>query len=178
MSSQPRPLRDAFGKIARAFARVGLPALGTAIGGPAGGIVAATVGSLLGVDPQDDDALESAIASASPETLVRLREIEASLAAEAHATARADYAAVQAHHAADMASDSWLSKNIRPLALATTGVCYLVLTATVAFLLPLERAAIALPLMDGVTALLVAQVGFYFGGRTLEKGTAIFRRKP
>ncbi len=72
---------------------------------------------------------------------------------------------------ADMSADSWLSKNIRPLALA--------------FLLSLLATAILVSWWevntpDSLLALLktwgeIVLVA-YFGGRTIEKGTAIIKR--
>jgi hypothetical protein len=65
---------------------------------------------------------------------------------------------------ADMSSDSWLSKNIRPMALAYILTAYLVLAI-------LDGSAIDIgdPFVEllGQWGMLV--MSFYFGGRTLEK---------
>jgi hypothetical protein len=65
---------------------------------------------------------------------------------------------------ADMASDSWLAKNIRPLTLVYILVAYL-------FLAILD--ASALDIADSFVELLgqwgMLVMSFYFGGRTLEK---------
>ena len=65
---------------------------------------------------------------------------------------------------ADMASDSWLSKNIRPMTLIYILVSYLVLAI-------LDAAA--LDIADSFVELLgqwgMFVMSFYFGGRTLEK---------
>jgi hypothetical protein len=55
------------------------PLLGTVLGGPAGGAVGALVSSALGVD---NDPSSVANAMASPETLVKLKQIEADHRAE------------------------------------------------------------------------------------------------
>jgi hypothetical protein len=168
--------RKPLARIGRALVKTGLPALGTAVGGPAGGIVAASIGSLLGVDPADERAVETAIAQASPETLVRLREIEAQVEAARLAADETEQRELTARHGADMASDSWLAKNIRPLVLATTTAVYLLFVVVCAFALPVERADLALSLVSGIGSLLIAQVGFYFGGRSGEKITQCLHR--
>ncbi len=65
---------------------------------------------------------------------------------------------------ADMASDSWLSKNIRPLTLIYILVAYLVLAILDAAALDIADAFVELL---GQWGMLV--MSFYFGGRTLEK---------
>jgi hypothetical protein len=65
---------------------------------------------------------------------------------------------------ADMASDSWLSKNIRPLTLIYILVAYLILAILDAALIDIADSFIELL---GQWGMLV--MSFYFGGRTLEK---------
>jgi hypothetical protein len=65
---------------------------------------------------------------------------------------------------ADMASDSWLSKNIRPMTLIYILVSYLVLAILDAAALDIADAFVELL---GQWGMLV--MSFYFGGRTLEK---------
>lgn len=73
-------------------------------------------------------------------------------------------------HQADMASDSWLSKNIRPLSLIwTTGVVtiFAVFDGNVGgFVIQTEYISL-------MKALMMAQYTFYFGSRALEKYNAI-----
>jgi len=68
--------KDVGGKVAA----VGLPILGTVLGGPAGmaagGLVAKLIGSALGQDPDNMTAEDFMTALSNPETLVKLREIE------------------------------------------------------------------------------------------------------
>lgn len=68
-------------------------------------------------------------------------------------------------HKADMASDSWMSKNIRPLALV-----YLMALFTLAFWLDVPETVLAM-LRD----LLMTVFVFYFGSRTLEKMTKVIK---
>ncbi len=65
---------------------------------------------------------------------------------------------------ADMASDSWLSKNIRPLTLIYILVAYLILAILDAALIDIADSFVELL---GQWGMLV--MSFYFGGRTLEK---------
>jgi hypothetical protein len=65
---------------------------------------------------------------------------------------------------ADMASDSWLSKNIRPMTLIYILVAYLVLALCDAAMVDIADSFVELL---GQWGMLV--MSFYFGGRTLEK---------
>ncbi len=67
-------------------------------------------------------------------------------------------------HTADMASDSWLSKNIRPMTLIYILTAYLALALFDAFGLDISDNFVSLL---GQWGMLV--MSFYFGGRTLEK---------
>jgi len=67
-------------------------------------------------------------------------------------------------HKADMASDSWLSKNIRPMTLVAIFAGYFVFAMMSAFNLEANEAYVTLL---GQWGMLV--MSFYFGGRTLEK---------
>ena len=65
---------------------------------------------------------------------------------------------------ADMASDSWLSKNIRPMTLIYILVSYLVLAILDASLVDIADSFVELL---GQWGMLI--MGAYFGGRTIEK---------
>jgi hypothetical protein len=67
-------------------------------------------------------------------------------------------------HKSDMASDSWLSKNIRPMTLVAIFVGYFVFAMMSAFNYNANEAYVTLL---GQWGMLV--MSFYFGGRTLEK---------
>ena len=71
---------------------------------------------------------------------------------------------LSARHTADMASDSWLSKNIRPLTLIAIFVGYFVFAMMSAFGHNANESYVTLL---GQWGMLV--MSFYFGGRTLEK---------
>jgi hypothetical protein len=67
-------------------------------------------------------------------------------------------------HKADMSSDSWLSKNIRPMTLVAIFIGYFVFAMMSAFNYNANQAYVTLL---GQWGMLV--MSFYFGGRTLEK---------
>lgn len=67
-------------------------------------------------------------------------------------------------HQADMGSDSWLSKNIRPMTLIAILTGYFVFALMSAFDLDTNAAYVELL---GQWGMLI--MSFYFGGRTLEK---------
>ena len=71
---------------------------------------------------------------------------------------------LSSRHHADMASDSWLSKNIRPLTLVAIFIGYFVFAMMSAFDYDANEAYVTLL---GQWGMLV--MSFYFGGRTLEK---------
>lgn len=74
-----------WGEIGKAVAKAGLPGLGGALGGPLGGIVGAVVAKTLGAHDASPEAVQEALA-ANPDAYIRLREIEAQIAADANAT--------------------------------------------------------------------------------------------
>ena len=67
---------------------------------------------------------------------------------------------------ADMNSDSWLSKNVRPLMLIFVMVCTMLLIFIDAGFLAFE---VEEKWTDLLTMVLITIVGSYFGGRSLEK---------
>ena len=77
---------------------------------------------------------------------------------------KAEQENITARQQADMASDSWLSKNIRPMTLIYILISYLLLAVLDASVLDIADAFVELL---GQWGMLV--MSFYFGGRTLEK---------
>lgn len=73
---------------------------------------------------------------------------------------------------ADMGSDSWLAKNIRPLTLIFILVMYSLLSISSGFEFKVTQAYIELL---GQWGMLI--MSFYFGGRTLEKITTVVKGK-
>ena len=131
------------------------PALATAVTGPLGGMAVKAIADKLGVD-----ATPSAVTQAlkdNPELATKLKEIDCK-----------EYEIEQNNLTermkADMASDSWLSKNIRPMVLVFLLVAYS--GFAIASMFDLETRGAYVELL-GQWGMLV--MSFYFGGRTMEK---------
>jgi hypothetical protein len=77
---------------------------------------------------------------------------------------KTEQANVTDRHKADMGSDSWLSKNIRPMTLIFILLAYSTFAMMSAFNLNTNQAYVELL---GQWGMLI--MSFYFGGRTLEK---------
>lgn len=131
------------------------PALATAVAGPMGGLVVKTIAEKLGVEDKLD-AVVTAI-QADPEAALKLREIDLK-------QFEIDSAAVTDRWKADMLSDSWLSKNIRPLTLAYILTAYIVLALLDGAGYKVAESYVELL---GQWGMLVMTA--YFGGRTVEK---------
>jgi hypothetical protein len=93
----------------------------------------------------------------------RLAELQADINEQDNVTRRAE---------ADMGSDSWLSKNIRPLTLIFILVTYTVFGLMSAWDIEVNQTYVELL---GQWGMLI--MSFYFGGRTLEKILAMKEKK-
>lgn len=139
------------------------PALATAVAGPLGGAAISAIANKIGV-PADVASVTNAL-TGNPELQLKLREIDTR-------QFEAEQKAVTERWQADMASDSWLSKNIRPMALMAIFVAYFVFTMMSAFGFNAQESYVNLLGQWGQIIFLA-----YFGGRTVEK-VADIRRKP
>ena len=131
------------------------PALATAVGGPLGGMAVKAIADKLGVAPSVSEvtkALES-----NPELALKLKEIDTK-------AFEVETKAVTDRWQADMASDSWLSKNIRPMTLIAILAGYFIFAMMSAFNMETNSKYVELL---GQWGMLI--MSFYFGGRTLEK---------
>lgn len=159
------------------------PLIGGLIGGPAGAAVGQIAASALGVDATPD-AVATALKT-DPAAAVKLRQIEADertrlaeiaaqqVAAQAQSDAQNDQE-VTKRWQSDMSSDSWLSKNVRPLCLTWSIVMLMLLAWSSIFvdLTPSQVDAMKAwaPLLVGLVGIMVSA---YFGSRWSEKLTAI-----
>lgn len=80
---------------------------------------------------------------------------------------RAEQQAVTARHGFDMQSDSWLSKNIRPLLLIFLVLTFLTFAIMSAYKINIDKEYIF-----SIKEFINLGIGFYFGGRTLEKASS------
>lgn len=131
------------------------PVLATAAVGPAGGIVVKAIAEKLGV-ADTVEAVTAAIAT-DPDAALKLREIDVR-------QFEIEQSNVTTRHANDMNSDSWLSKNIRPMTLIAILAGYFTFAMMSAFNYDTNKAYVELL---GQWGMLI--MSFYFGGRTLEK---------
>jgi hypothetical protein len=76
---------------------------------------------------------------------------------------------ISQRHLADMTSDSWLSKNIRPLALSFLTISTVLLAYLTIFILDVDKISLIEPWLDLLQLLLVTTYAFYFGSRGFEK---------
>lgn len=75
-------------------------------------------------------------------------------------------------HAADMKSDSWLSKNIRPLVLIA---CFALVTIFAVADGNIGGFEVKVSYVKMIESTLSLAVIFYFGGRSVEKGVKMFQ---
>ena len=93
------------------------------------------------------------------EKIQKKAEFEKYMQEQISATWEKEQEALTERHKNDMQSDSWLSKNIRPLVLV-----YLMILFTLAFFFNVPETVLSM-LRD----LLMTSFAFYFGARTIEK---------
>lgn len=139
------------------------PALATAVAGPLGGAAVNAIASKLGV-PASITEVTKALEE-NPDLALKLKEIDAK-------EFEVEQKAVSDRWQADMASDSWLSKNIRPMALIGIFSAYCIFAMMSAFGLNANESYVTLL---GNWGMLV--FGAYFGSRSLEKITEMKNRK-
>lgn len=131
------------------------PALATAVAGPMGGMAVKAIADKLGVPASITDV--TAALEANPELALKLKEIDTR-------AFEAETKAVTERWQADMASDSWLSKNIRPMTLIAIFVAYFLFAGLSAANINVNETYVKLLGEWGQLIMLA-----YFGGRTAEK---------
>ena len=131
------------------------PTLAMAVAGPMGASAVTALASKFGVS-DSVDAVAKAIAG-DPAATAKLAEVEADFA-------KAELEAVTKRWEADMKSDSYLSKNIRPLTLIAILSAYFLFAMMSAFNVNVNETYVKLLGEWGQLIMLA-----YFGGRTVEK---------
>lgn len=131
------------------------PALATAVAGPMGGMVVKAIADKLGVSASISEV--TAALEANPDMALKLKEIDTR-------AFEVETKAVSERWQADMASDSWLSKNIRPMTLVYILTAFNLMAVLDGFGFHIAEAYVSLL---GQWGMLVMTA--YFGGRTLEK---------
>ena len=138
------------------------PTLATAVAGPLGGMAITALANKFGVS-DSVDAVAKAIAG-DPQAAQKIAETELEFAKLAVDAMKNEDNNVSTRWNADMASDSWLSKNIRPMSLVAIFIGYFLFAMMSAFGLNANEAYVTLL---GQWGMLI--MGAYFGGRTVEK---------
>lgn len=131
------------------------PQLATAAGGHLAGLVVSQIAQKLGVEATPS-AVTAAI-QADPQVALKLAEIDAD-------QFKVEQENVTKRWESDMASESWLSKNIRPVTLIYLLTAYTGFAVASIFDYDTKSAYVELL---GQWAMLVMSA--YFGGKTLEK---------
>ena len=138
------------------------PTLATAVAGPLGGAAVSAIAGRLGVS-DSVEAVAKAIAG-DPQAAQKIAEMELEMTKVAADAMKNEDNNVSTRWSADMTSDSWLSKNIRPMSLVAIFVGYFLFAMMSAFGLNANEAYVTLL---GQWGMLI--MGAYFGGRTVEK---------
>jgi hypothetical protein len=131
------------------------PALATAVTGPLGGMAVKAIADKLGV-PASVGEVTTALQQ-NPELALKLKEIDCK-------EFEVEQKAVSDRWQADMASDSWLSKNIRPMTLVYLLTAFIMMAVLDGYGFHIAESYVTLL---GQWGMLVMSA--YFGGRTLEK---------
>jgi pimeloyl-ACP methyl ester carboxylesterase len=131
------------------------PGIATLVAGPAGGMVVSALAAKFGVSDTVEEVAK-AIAG-DPAAAQKMAEIDLE-------RFRVEQAAITSRWEADMGSDSWLSKNIRPMALIAIFVAFFLFTMMSAFGYNAQESYVQLLGQWGQIIFLA-----YFGGRTVEK---------
>lgn len=164
------------------------PFLGTLIGGPFGGAAGAALGKLLcGDEKASEKEIEKAIASASPETLLKLREIDSQerirhkeLDLQAENLAQQPALAQIALNTVEAKSGNWWGKGWRPAigwvcatVLAIHGITFSIVSAIIWVKMCLvQNAILPYPGIPEIREIMILLLG---GGmlRTFEKSKGV-----
>ena len=138
------------------------PTLATAVAGPLGGMAVSALASKFGVSDTVESVAKAIVGD--PQAAQKIAEMELEFAKLAADAMKNEDNNVSTRWNADMASDSWLSKNIRPMSLIAIFVGYFLFAMMSAFGYNANEAYVTLL---GQWGMLI--MGAYFGGRTVEK---------
>ena len=138
------------------------PTLATAVAGPLGGMAVSALASKFGVSDTVESVAKAIVGD--PQAAQKIAEMELEFAKLAADAMKNEDNNVSTRWSADMSSDSWLSKNIRPMSLVAIFIGYFLFAMMSAFGLNANEAYVTLL---GQWGMLI--MGAYFGGRTVEK---------
>lgn len=170
-----KAFKEGLSKIGKALIGVGLPVLGTAVGGPMGGVIATSVANALGLSSAANaDEVSSKLAEVDPDALIKLKELETQveLAKLSHEVSLEQE--ISKRHEVDMGSDNKLSKYVRPVGLCFVLFTYVLYQYLVTFLLTPDEMISALEVGKQLLSLSEGFVYFYVGSRGVEKAMSMY----
>lgn len=174
-TDKKQKFKEGLGKVGKALLGVGLPALGTAVGGPMGGVIATSVATALGLSPQADaDEISTKLAEANPDALVKLKELEVQVEMARLSQEVSLEQEISKRHEVDMNSDNKLSKYVRPAGLIFVLVTYIVYQYLITFILTGAEMEAALKVGEQILSLAEGFVYFYVGSRGVEKAMSMY----
>lgn len=142
------------------------PTIATALGGPLAGLATKTIASALtGSESATEDEIAVALSGASPETLAKLKQIDADFAVQMKRL-DIDLAAIESGDRASArdrevrSNDSWTP---RVLAVLVVGGFFGMLLTVVLKSVPAEMNDAALIMFGGLSASFTAVIAYYFG---------------
>lgn len=160
-------------RLGRSLIGAGLPALGTAVAGPIGGQVIGGILHGLGLkDGSSISDVEKALET-DPEAAVKLKELESQVALAELDLIGVEQQELTKRLESDNSSESWLTRNIRPMTLMVLTGGYLVYIYSVMFILDGPELETATTFGLQLSMLLGSVTSFYFGSRGFEKITRI-----
>lgn len=151
-------------------------------GTPAGTVfsIVRGIGRILGKDTDDPDAVADLLGNETPEQRAAILELKAREIEATEETKQVEVDAVTRRWEADMMSDSWLSKNIRPLSLAISlaaALVYAAVALVAVLVLRTEMTEYQVELLTKLGASLFSLVTFFGGayvlGRSVEKSVIL-----
>lgn len=134
-------------------------------------------GSISGLVEKTGEAIDRLVTSDAERLALRneLVKIQQSESQKAREHIESMESQITERHANDMKSDSWLSKNVRPMAMVFLTVATVILACVTIFVKDLNQTALT-QWIELFTYLLGLVYGFYFGSRGLEKIATILKK--
>ena len=138
------------------------PGIATVLGGPLAGMAVSALAKQLGVEDKVETVMQAI--TSNPEAEVKIKQLEHEKFKAVLADRADERSNLTERLKSDMGSDSWLSKNIRPMSLVAIFAGYFLFALMSAFGYDANQSYVELL---GQWGMLI--MSFYFGGRTIEK---------
>lgn len=151
------------------FLKKALPWLGTALGGPLGGIAVSAIGGALGISDATEATIKTALSGATPEQLAALKKADQDFAVQMQALGFKNITDLETIAAGDRANardreiktgDAWTPRLLA--AIIVVGY-FLVQWFVLSHVVPVEMRDIVLRSMGTLDMALGLVLGYYFG---------------